>query len=216
MKNNATYNRWCSAYERVSSPYCTATDVKEWKNTKSELLARSKSLIKNTKIPKLLNRKNFNIFVSDWFNGDWCNLFKILLKRDINGLIVAGANVREICTEKHICKFNSALERERSVNTGKHVNLNAGFVYLLSNPAFPGWVKMGSTVNVNERVSSYQTSDPLRSFVIEKKWFVFNRKSVEKSLINIASTSGYRVNNEWAQIDAASLINLAQTKLNLP
>lgn len=61
---------------------------------------------------------------------------------------------------------------------------NSGFVYVVSNPAWPEHLKLGMTTNPHKRLASYQTGDPYRSFKIEHYEFVSDRKSVEKYLLN--------------------------------
>ena len=41
-----------------------------------------------------------------------------------------------------------------------------GYVYVISNPAWPGWVKVGMAIDANDRCSSYQTSSPLRDYTL--------------------------------------------------
>jgi len=39
-----------------------------------------------------------------------------------------------------------------------------GYVYILVNPAYPDWVKIGMAVDAEDRCKSYQTGDPFRSY----------------------------------------------------
>lgn len=41
-----------------------------------------------------------------------------------------------------------------------------GYVYVLSNPAWPEWVKVGMAIDANDRCGSYQTSSPYRDYVL--------------------------------------------------
>ena len=41
-----------------------------------------------------------------------------------------------------------------------------GYVYVISNPAWPEWVKVGMAIDANDRCSSYQTSSPLRDYIL--------------------------------------------------
>ena len=53
----------------------------------------------------------------------------------------------------------------------------SGHVYVISNPAFPGWVKVGRAYDARDRLRSYQTSSPFRDYVLE--WFLGTRDSCE-------------------------------------
>jgi len=46
----------------------------------------------------------------------------------------------------------------------------SGQVYIISNPAFPGWVKVGRAYDASDRLRSYQTSSPFRDY--ELHWFL--------------------------------------------
>lgn len=73
--------------------------------------------------------------------------------------------------------------------------INAGMVYVISNPAFEKHLKIGMTMDVIDRLSQYQTYDPYRAFRLEKYNFVLNRKHHEKLLLthpDIINESG-----EW-------------------
>lgn len=73
--------------------------------------------------------------------------------------------------------------------------IDAGMVYVISNPAFEKHLKIGMTMDVIDRLSQYQTYDPYRAFRLEKYNFVLNRRHHEKLLLShpdIVNESG-----EW-------------------
>jgi hypothetical protein len=45
--------------------------------------------------------------------------------------------------------------------------MEINYIYIISNPAFPGWYKIGRTTNIITRVRHYQTADPHRGYVLE-------------------------------------------------
>ena len=45
--------------------------------------------------------------------------------------------------------------------------MKSGFVYIISNPAHVGWLKIGVTDDINDRLHVYQTGDPKRSYKVE-------------------------------------------------
>ena len=45
--------------------------------------------------------------------------------------------------------------------------MKSGYIYLISNPAFPQYLKVGITEDISARLSQYQTADPKRSYKIE-------------------------------------------------
>lgn len=72
-----------------------------------------------------------------------------------------------------------------------------GFVYLVVNPAWPGWVKVGRTNNPDKRLGQYQTATPRRDFEFAAVvWFPDHYKA-EREMLARLHTDG-----EWAQIDS--------------
>lgn len=72
----------------------------------------------------------------------------------------------------------------------------SGIVYLVSNPAFEGYLKIGVTKNLNIRMKTYQTCDPLRRFKVEHWKIVENAKTAETFLLK-----HYKIDlaeGEWA------------------
>ena len=45
--------------------------------------------------------------------------------------------------------------------------VKAGHVYILTNPAWPEWIKVGMAIDAQDRCSSYQTSSPFRDYTLE-------------------------------------------------
>lgn len=45
--------------------------------------------------------------------------------------------------------------------------METGYIYIISNPAFPEFLKIGITEDIKSRLSQYQTADPKRSFKVE-------------------------------------------------
>ena len=42
-----------------------------------------------------------------------------------------------------------------------------GYLYIITNPSFPNWVKVGTTTNFKARLQGYQTSSPFRDYKVE-------------------------------------------------
>lgn len=60
----------------------------------------------------------------------------------------------------------------------------AGLAYLIGNPAFPDHWKIGMTIELENRLASYQTYSPYRDYYIKKYEFVLDRNLVEKTFLN--------------------------------
>ena len=54
-----------------------------------------------------------------------------------------------------------------------------GQVYVVVNPNFPEWVKVGMAIDAEDRLNNYQTSSPFRDYVLHYKCDVSDRRSAE-------------------------------------
>lgn len=77
----------------------------------------------------------------------------------------------------------------------------AGDVYLISNKAWPEWVKIGKAVSAYDRLRSYQTSDPLRSYELIAHAYVQNRSVKERELHTLAEVFAEERRGEWFKIN---------------
>ena len=55
-----------------------------------------------------------------------------------------------------------------------------GQVYVIRNPAFPSWCKVGMAIDAEDRLKQYQTSSPYRDYVLVAAWDVEDRREAEK------------------------------------
>lgn len=44
--------------------------------------------------------------------------------------------------------------------------MNEGYLYIITNSSYEGYVKIGITENIDKRLSTYQTADPHRKYKI--------------------------------------------------
>ena len=54
-----------------------------------------------------------------------------------------------------------------------------GQVYIIVNPSFPEWVKVGMAVDAADRLNNFQTSSPFRDYVLNYSWDVKDRRAAE-------------------------------------
>ncbi len=82
-----------------------------------------------------------------------------------------------------------------------------GVIYVVTNPAWPDWVKVGRAVDADDRTNSYQTGSPLRDYKLEWSQPVWDRMAAEaeahKRLAKVAEQS-----NEWFKIGVAEAIQI--------
>lgn len=72
-----------------------------------------------------------------------------------------------------------------------------GIVYLISNPAFPGYYKVGMTKDLEKRLAQYQTGDPHRAYAVEHYKFVEDARAEEKKCLEYMKTD--LAKGEWVK-----------------
>lgn len=84
-----------------------------------------------------------------------------------------------------------------------------GFVYIITNKNFEGYVKIGITKNIKKRLQAYQTSSPFRDYKIEYYVYHPNIKQGEKDIHKLLEPFALSRRNEWVEI----CISMAKSKL---
>tara|TARA_R100001594_G_scaffold140759_1_gene186135 strand:- start:2205 stop:2684 length:480 start_codon:yes stop_codon:yes gene_type:complete len=89
----------------------------------------------------------------------------------------------------------------------KDIKVKEGYVYAISNPAWPEWVKIGMAVDAEDRLNAYQTGSPSRDYVLIHSIPSKDRSKTEREAHNIASTNNTR-SGEWFKISNKDVINI--------
>ena len=71
-----------------------------------------------------------------------------------------------------------------------------GQVYIITNPNFPEWVKVGMAVDSEDRLNGYQTSSPFRDYALFTCWSVTDRRSAESEAHSLLDKM-YERRGEW-------------------
>ena len=71
-----------------------------------------------------------------------------------------------------------------------------GQVYIITNPSFPEWVKVGMAVDSEDRLNGYQTSSPFRDYALFTCWSVTDRRSAESEAHSLLEKA-YDRKGEW-------------------
>ena len=71
-----------------------------------------------------------------------------------------------------------------------------GEVYIITNKAWDGWVKVGMAVDAEDRLKNYQTSSPFRDYVLYYSYNTDDRRKAE-SKAHSRLEQLFERNNEW-------------------
>ena len=78
------------------------------------------------------------------------------------------------------------------------------YIYIISNPAFKGWNKIGKTTDLLARLSCYQTGDPYRAYKLEYYMEVKDANIHEEHFRNISDD----INGEWIKLSLHKIIKM--------
>jgi predicted GIY-YIG superfamily endonuclease len=86
-----------------------------------------------------------------------------------------------------------------------------GYVYVITNSNFPGYVKVGVTEDITSRLRTYQTASPYRNYKLEHYIFhpdCYTAESEIHDMMTYFATA--RGKGEWFKID----LDMAKTRLD--
>lgn len=85
-----------------------------------------------------------------------------------------------------------------------------GYLYVITNKAFPGWVKIGVTENLNKRLQQYQTASPHRDYILEYSLHHPRYLEAEKKIKEVMKHFASEIRNEWFKVD----LSFAKSRLD--
>jgi hypothetical protein len=83
-----------------------------------------------------------------------------------------------------------------------------GDVYVVTNSAWPDWVKIGMAIDSEDRLVSYQTSSPHRDFTLEYTAPFDDRRKAETEAHKRARLISEEHKGEWFKINKESAIDI--------
>lgn len=86
-----------------------------------------------------------------------------------------------------------------------------GYIYILSNPAWEGWYKVGMAADINDRVNSYQTSSPMRDYTLQHYIFTNDRRATEKQVHRKLKKITDTFNSEWFEAKLSDIVDILNT-----
>ena len=80
-----------------------------------------------------------------------------------------------------------------------YANTTEGYVYIINNPCWDGWVKVGMAIDAEDRCKQYQTSSPYRDYKLCYLKHFEDRKIAEQSAHKELKKITATYNGEWFQ-----------------
>jgi len=75
-----------------------------------------------------------------------------------------------------------------------------GYVYIITNPCWSNWVKVGMAIDAEDRCKQYQTSSPFRDYKLCYSKFFDDRKEAEAKAHSLLKKSAEERKGEWFKI----------------
>jgi hypothetical protein len=108
---------------------------------------------------------------------------------------------------QYICKLCDSIKRKRNKLKEKARNISAatvlkfnsvkeGSVYVVGNPSWPEWVKVGMAIDADDRLKSYQTGSPFRDYMVYYSFLTKDRRKSEAEA-HIKLERKFKRKNEW-------------------
>lgn len=88
--------------------------------------------------------------------------------------------------------------------------MKSGYLYIITNKAWPNYVKIGVTGDLNKRLQSYQTSSPLRDYILEYSLYHPLYLEAEKKIKDTLKPFAKSIRNEWYEVN----ITMAKHRLD--
>jgi predicted GIY-YIG superfamily endonuclease len=86
----------------------------------------------------------------------------------------------------------------------------AGYLYIITNQAWQGFVKVGVTLDLKKRLQQYQTSSPFRDYKlvysIQHPKYLEAEKQIKETMKPFAKS----IKNEWFEVD----LHMAKPRLD--
>lgn len=90
----------------------------------------------------------------------------------------------------------------------KRRNKGEGWIYVITNPAWPGYCKIGRSLSIPDRLRAFQTASPHRDFELRHSRRFRDVCAAEREIKRLVP--GHKAGGEWSHLhyeDAAGLIN---------
>lgn len=106
-------------------------------------------------------------------------------------------------------KERAAVIREATL--AMYNSCREGYVYLIENPAWDGWVKCGMAVDADDRCNNYNTGAPFRDYKVVTKIFAQDRFKTEAEAHFLLEEHATDRRGEWFEIHIQDAIDVLES-----
>ena len=122
----------------------------------------------------------------------------------INGVYIPKDDPRhKVFKPGNYKNINDAVFSQSSIN-----QIQEGYVYIITNKAWPDWVKIGMAIDAEDRLNGYQTSSPHRDYVLEHSVYSNDRRKSEQQAHTRATKIALETNGEWFKLTVEQAIEV--------
>ena len=89
----------------------------------------------------------------------------------------------------------------------KDKRIKEGYVYAISNPAWPEWIKIGMAIDAEDRLNGYQTSSPMRDYNLIHYISTQDKGRLERIAHKAAAKCGEK-QGEWFKITSEQAVTI--------
>jgi len=89
----------------------------------------------------------------------------------------------------------------------KYTTSVEGQVYIITNKAWKGWIKVGMAIDSEDRCNQYQTSSPFRDYKLKYKKFFSDRRKAETIAHSLCNKKAKEKKGEWFKLDLKTAIS---------
>ena len=93
-------------------------------------------------------------------------------------------------------------------------NTAEGEVYIITNKAWKGWIKVGMAIDAKDRCKSYQTSSPLRDYELKYSQSFKDRRTAETTAHVLCDTVSKERQGEWFKMPVKKAVKLIENITN--
>ena len=126
--------------------------------------------------------------------------------RTIEGYLQQGGNLTKLVFGK--IKKPQAISKIARMLYNKE---ESGDIYIISNPSWQGWIKVGMAIDAKDRCKQYQTSSPFRDYKLHYSRFFNDRKDAEKKAHKLLKKNSEQKKGEWFKINKQDAKNIIET-----